>query len=344
MKLLLINLFGIVLLAGCVSLPVGSSSLGTTPQQQCDLSKPETTPLSRFHIDEAAGTVFDTKTNLTWKRCAEGQIYRTGQCEGEAGRWKRGEAVSKFGVDGSGWRMPNIDELTSIVEKRCKPPSANLVIFRDTPSEWFWSGSLSALDSNQAWYVSFYGGDAYTGNDSYDSYHGYVRLVRGGQWFDPIGVLQKERKEAAERLIKESEATRQKKLKEREAEAASLRKQEELKAQIADLLQAEKDAVVFCPDKAACDKAFSLTQIYLNQTADMKIQVATDTIVETYNPTEDGKLGLKAIRIPGKGSSAAITLTANCKDEKGSYSEVCRLTKIQAYSGFRTFVERMLKN
>jgi len=75
----------------------------------------------------------------------------------------------------------------------------------------------------------------------------------------------------------------------------------------------------------------------------MKIQVATDTIVETYNPTEDGKLGLKALRIPGKGTTATITLTATCKDEKGHYAEVCRLGKIRAYKGFRPFIEQMLK-
>ena len=167
--------------------------------------------------------------------------------------------------------------------------------------------------------------------------------MRGAQWFDPSGVLLKEKRDTESRLAKEAEDARQKKIKEREDEEARRRKQDELKAKAAELLDAEKSAIVFCPDKPTCDKAFSLTQIYLNQTSDMKIQVATDTIVETYNPTEDGKLGLKAIRVPGKGTSAAITLTATCKDERGQYVEVCRLGKILAYKGFRPFVEQMLK-
>jgi hypothetical protein len=318
-----------VSLAGCVSLPTAS-----VQGQQCDSNKPETTPLSRFRIDETAGTVFDTQTHLTWKRCAEGQTYRSGQCEGAALKWNWDEAVAKFGVDGSGWRLPNIDELTNIVEKRCQTPSVNLQVFRNTLPDWFWSGSPGAGGSNFAWDVYFDNGVA---SHDYRNYNYSVRLARGGQWFDPVGVLQKERSEAEVRLTKDAEVARQKALKQRQDD-------EELKAQIVELMQAEKDAMVYCPDKVACDKAFSLTQIYLNQTADMKIQVATDTIVETYNPTEDGKLGLKVIRIPGKGSSAAISLTANCKDEKGTYAKVCRLGKIQAYRGFPPFVERMLKN
>jgi hypothetical protein len=287
------------------------------------------------------GTVFDTQTNLTWKRCAEGQTYRSGQCEGTALKWGWDESVAKFGVEGGGWRLPNIDELTSIVEKRCQTPAVNLQVFHNTSPDWFWSGSLYATVSANAWVVYFDSGYA-----SYGARYGLdsVRLVRGGPWFDPLGVMQKERREAEARLTKEAEEARQKALKQRQDEEERRRQDVELKAQIVELMQAEKEAVVYCPNKTACDKAFSLTQIYLNQTADMKIQVATDTIVETYNPTEDGKLGLKAIRIPGKGSSAAISLTANCKDEKTTYAKLCRLGKIQAYRGFRPFVERMLKN
>lgn len=329
-----------VAIAGCVTLPTGKTS---SSGQQCDLNEPETTPLSRFRIDEAAGTVFDTQTNLTWKRCPEGQTYTAGRCNGEAGKWNWDDAVAKFGNEGSDWRMPNIDELTSIVEKRCKLPSINFQVFGygDLRADWFWSGSRDANYSDYAWFVSFDGSiHSYVRGSS-----GSVRLVRGEKWFapSPISTLHKEKKDSEARLKREAEDARLQEIKQRQVEVEKRQKQEELKVQLIELTEAEKSSVVFCPDKPACDKAFSLTQIYLNQTADMKIQVATDTIVETYNPTEDGKLGLKAIRIPGKGTSAAITLTATCKDEKGHYAEVCRLGKIHAYKGFRPFVEQMLK-
>lgn len=335
-------LFLTVVITGCVTLPTGKS---VSSGQQCDLSKPETTPLSRFRIDEAAGTVFDTKTNLTWKRCAEGQTFKLGHCDGVARRFNLFEATEKFGGNKSTWRLPNRDELLSIVEKRCSSPTINLVVFPETLSSYFWTDSLSITDpNNYAWSVLFNIGESFKSSRNGD---GYVRLVSGTQWLDQLSTLKDEMAELELHKVKEAEELRNKKLsdeaKQREADEEKRRKQEELKKQIAELVQAEKSAVVFCPDKATCDKAFSLTQIYLNQTADMKIQVATDTIVETYNPTGDGKLGLKALRIPGKGTTATITLTATCKDEKGRYAEVCRLGKIRAYKDFRPFIEQMLK-
>ena len=246
-----------------------------------------------------------------------------------------------FGIDGTGWRLPNIDELSSIVELRCSNPSINLQLFHNISSDWFWSGSPLAEGSSYAWYVSFSHGHAY----NYDRNGGYprVRLVRGEQWLDPMGVIVKERKKLEEHAASKAEEERQRELRQQQAEEERRRKEEERKVRIVELLKAEDAAAVFCVDKVVCDKVFSLTQIYLNQNADMKIQVATDTIVETYNPAEDGKLGLKAIRIPGSGTSASIRLTATCKDEKGYYVEVCRLAKVQVYTGFRPFVERMLK-
>lgn len=119
--------------------------------------------------------------------------------------------------------------------------------------------------------------------------------------------------------------------------------EEDRRLKIAALLEAESKAVIACQDKAACDKVFSLTQIYINQTADQKIQLATDTIVETYNPAGEGKMGLRAVRIPGKGTSATIRLTANCKSEASALVNPCVQRKTNAYSGFRPFIESMLK-
>jgi hypothetical protein len=45
----------------------------------------------------------------------------------------------------------------------------------------------------------------------------------------------------------------------------------------ARLQAAVRDAAIGCANKAQCDKAFSLAQIYLSTNADMKIQVATES-------------------------------------------------------------------
>jgi hypothetical protein len=340
--LLIVGLLG---LAGCVVVPAGLvRHMQTSTEQQCDAGKPEVTPTSRFRIDEAAGTVFDTKTNLTWKRCAEGQVYQSGRCEGRAGEWPWDSGVAKFGIDGSGWRLPNLDELNSIVETRCRKPAINLALFPDTPTDlsfdWFWSSSPAFQPSPNAWFISFASGMELVGAKKTSS---FLRLVRGEQWLDSSGTLERKRKQAETQKIQLAEAELQKDLDMRKEKEEKRILEEEVRRKITELLEAEKSATFSCPDKTTCDKAFSLTQIYLNQSADMKIQVATDTIVETYNSTEDGKLGLKAIRVPGKGASARIVLTATCKDEKGYFAETCRLVKLRAYQGFRPFIDQMLK-
>jgi predicted transcriptional regulator len=47
---------------------------------------------------------------------------------------------------------------------------------------------------------------------------------------------------------------------------------EDLGRKIASLRNAEAKAFVTCANKALCDKAFSLTQIYINQTSDLLVQ------------------------------------------------------------------------
>jgi len=302
-----------ILLAGCA----------TQQKYQCDPNKPETTPASRFEINRADGTVFDMKTNLTWKICSEGQSYSGEHCTGNATGFTYNDAVQTFGVKGDNWRLPNVDELGSIVEKRCKNPALNIAVFPDTPPVHFWSATPYATNAGYALAVGFDEGsnfsrDKSTGTD--ERYSSYVRLVRGKEWFDPS--KEDERKQAVldERLKREAEQAAK--------QAAA---------------QAKKDAYVTCNDKTSCDKTFSLAQIYINSMASQKIQVATDTIIETYNPTEYGNIGMGAVKIPGKGSSAMIRLSVTCKvSDSGHFEKYCGSKKLDIYKGFRPFVNKML--
>lgn len=107
---------------------------------------------------------------------------------------------------------------------------------------------------------------------------------------------------------------------------------------------AQASAHYMCTDKLMCGKVFSLAQIYLAENSDQKIQVVTDTIVQTYNPTEPGKIGMSIIKTPGKGTKEIVEITASCKDsEFGSFASTCRKKKTSIYRGFRTFVEARLQ-
>ena len=163
------------------------SSLAIVPgvsAQTCNTSSvTATTPDSQL-TDNGNGTITDTKTGLMWKKCLEGVTGNL--CDtGAATTFTWQTALQQPGaVNVSGfathqnWRLPNIKELTSIVEKQCYDPAINLNRFPNTPSSVVWSGSPFAGFPSSAWYVYFNNGGSYLINRS--NYF-QVRLVRGGQ-------------------------------------------------------------------------------------------------------------------------------------------------------------------
>lgn len=77
----------------------------------------------------------------------------------------------------SDWRLPNREELESIIDKR-NNPTINTTYFPNTKASNYWSSTTDAYFSSGARYVSFYGGDV-SSFHKIGSY--YVRCVRGGQ-------------------------------------------------------------------------------------------------------------------------------------------------------------------
>lgn len=152
--------------------------------QTCNANMPASTPDSQL-TDNGDGTITDTATGLMWKKCLEG-VMGNSCATGAAAAFTWQTALQQPGVVNSGggfagqtdWRLPNIKELASIVEKQCYDPAINLTRFPNTPSSVVWSGSPGAKGSDDAWVVLFSGG--YSGGDDRGSYF-QVRLVRGRQ-------------------------------------------------------------------------------------------------------------------------------------------------------------------
>jgi len=79
------------------------------------------------------------------------------------------------------------------------------------------------------------------------------------------------------------------------------------------MINAEKKyGTLVCRSHDECVKTFKLTQLYIDEVSDMKLQVATDSIVETYTPNDLGKIGAKATLKPGKGASETVKLIVGC--------------------------------
>ncbi|MCD4718777.1 MAG: DUF1566 domain-containing protein [Desulfobacula sp.] len=79
----------------------------------------------------------------------------------------------------SGWRMPTVKELSTIVNSEIYNPAINKVFFPYTVSSDYWSSTTYANNSGHAWLVYFGRGGVGSHYPKSSSY--YVRAVRGGQ-------------------------------------------------------------------------------------------------------------------------------------------------------------------
>ncbi|MFL6671922.1 MAG: hypothetical protein ACJ8LG_01380 [Massilia sp.] len=165
--------------------------------------------------------------------------------------------------------------------------------------------------------------------------------------------------EARRRYIEVSNALRaEQEARDREGQARAAAEAERAKAAreakaVADAEQAEAErkaeelaaaaANVPCNEKSTCAKVFSLAQIYIATHADQKIQVVTDTIIQTYNPTEVAMVGATIMKMPKKADAAVVTLSLSCNTGEFKTAEgLCRGKKTEIYKGFRPFVETRL--
>jgi hypothetical protein len=105
----------------------------------------------------ATGTVFDTKTKLTWQRTAPSTLYAWS----DAKTYCAGLGAT---LGGTGWRLPTIKELLTIIDETQVAPPIDSTAFPGTPALSFWSSTLEASDSSQAWTLDF----SYTGNTGSD--------------------------------------------------------------------------------------------------------------------------------------------------------------------------------
>jgi hypothetical protein len=112
--------------------------------------------------------VTDATTGLIWERYGS-----TGAMNWETA-WSYCQGRNTGGWQT--WRLPGIDDLQSLVYYGTHSPAINSLVFIDTESDGYWSGTTLAGDPTAAWFVHF--------NNGAGTYHvkteaKYARCVRG---------------------------------------------------------------------------------------------------------------------------------------------------------------------
>ncbi|MCX6728845.1 MAG: DUF1566 domain-containing protein [Candidatus Saccharibacteria bacterium] len=173
--------------------------------QYCNSAITATAPNNRYAIISYAGsasTVLDKKTGLIWMRCALGQTWNGTDCIGapQAMFWQTAlqTAESTTYAGNSNWRLPNIQELRSLVEESCFLPAINSTIFPNTyvhlfpnttdatTSGFYWSSTTVPTFISRAFYQGFgHNGGSHAPMSALNILNGLeyivVRLVRDGQ-------------------------------------------------------------------------------------------------------------------------------------------------------------------
>jgi hypothetical protein len=116
----------------------------------------------------AAGTVYDTKSKLTWQQTVSATTYTWT----DAGTYCAG-----LSLNGTGWRLPTARELFSLVDRTKWAPAIDPTAFPGTPPDSFWSSTnVPSFAYTKPWSVYFYNGSVGSGGDP--STPQYVRCVR----------------------------------------------------------------------------------------------------------------------------------------------------------------------
>lgn len=144
----------IVLTAFAMTVTVGSWA-------DCNSALRTDTPAEHFEIVDG-GYLVDRATGLMWQRCPLGFQWLNSSCQTESNLsggtdWQSALKAAAGAAHGEydDWRLPNIKELETIVDRSCWDPAVSGILFPSTPSALFWTSSPDAVRPDVAAVVDF---------------------------------------------------------------------------------------------------------------------------------------------------------------------------------------------
>jgi hypothetical protein len=122
-------------------------------------------PAGRYTVDASAGIVTDNATGLVWQRCVLG--VSGASCDAGTSTYAtQADAASScasldLGGWSTGWRLPTLKELQTLVDPRAVNPALDTTAFPGATRYYFWSATPAAADATRAWVVQFDGGNGF---------------------------------------------------------------------------------------------------------------------------------------------------------------------------------------
>ncbi len=105
--------------------------------QECRTDIDKTAPDSRYELLNDGKEVRDKKTGLIWQRCSLGQIWDGKTCANSTTSHTWEQALKETKALGNGYRLPNIRELNSLVERSCRDTAINEKFFPRTSYSFY---------------------------------------------------------------------------------------------------------------------------------------------------------------------------------------------------------------
>lgn len=124
------------------------------------------TPASTLTLSADGTLVLDSRTRLAWARCVEGMHWNGKTCTGQRQLLDRAQASAlvnaRAKAEGLGWRLPRVNELRRLVDKKANPPGLPPLLFPAAPYGLHWTSTanIKHFANNQYNYNSITQGSA----------------------------------------------------------------------------------------------------------------------------------------------------------------------------------------
>ncbi|MDD2713567.1 MAG: DUF1566 domain-containing protein [Simplicispira sp.] len=105
------------------------------------------TPTWTLEPSADGSLVLDRRTKLAWARCVEGMHWNGKTCTGQRQLFDRTQAIAlvkaRAKAEGVRWRLPRVNELRRLVDKKANPPGLPPKLFPAAPFGLHWTSTAN---------------------------------------------------------------------------------------------------------------------------------------------------------------------------------------------------------